>query len=98
MIPRLRILNGDVLGESFDLAGPSATVGRAEDNDIVLDDDRVSRHHFRIRFEKGGPLLEDLGSSNGTYVNDLPVTARRLFDGDEIRLGNHRLSFAFSEG
>ena len=48
-------------------------IGRAADNTIVLSDERVSAHHARITFTGGQWLLEDLGSRNGTFVNELPL-------------------------
>jgi len=48
-------------------------IGRAADNTIVLSDERVSAHHARITFTGGQWLLEDLGSRNGTFVNELQL-------------------------
>lgn len=48
-------------------------IGRAADNTIVLSDERVSAHHARITFTGGQWFLEDLGSRNGTFVNELPL-------------------------
>jgi hypothetical protein len=48
-------------------------IGRAPDNNIILNDERVSAHHARISFTGGQWLLEDLGSRNGTFVNDHPL-------------------------
>ena len=48
-------------------------IGRAADNTIVLSDERVSAHHARITFTGGQWVLEDLGSRNGTFVNELPL-------------------------
>jgi predicted component of type VI protein secretion system len=64
------------------------TIGRA-DAEVMLEDPEVSRHHARIKVEDGVVTLEDLGSRNGTYVNDETVRAARpLQDGDVIRLGH----------
>jgi len=78
-----------MIGEVFDLPGPTITIGRSADNDIVLCDDKVSRQHCRLVKENGSLLLEDLASSNGSYVNGRAVQRTRVFDGDKIRLGNH---------
>lgn len=65
-------------------------IGKANDNDFILDDPHVSRHHARlIRQEDGAWLLEDLSSTNGTFVNDLQVSKKRITSIDRIRLGDN---------
>jgi pSer/pThr/pTyr-binding forkhead associated (FHA) protein len=54
---------------AFQLVGPSITIGRTSDNDIVLDDNMVSRHHARLELQANTYVLTDLGSANGTWVN-----------------------------
>src|SRR5437899_2229404 len=80
---------------AFPLAGRCVTVGRSEDNDLVVDDPRVSRFHARIWREVDGYGLEDLDSLNGTFVNEQPLrgAARRLDDGDSLRIGQTVLRF-----
>jgi len=90
-MPQLRVVDGKLLGETFDLDDGEVTVGRAGDNDIVLPDERVSRRHCRMEAAGDSVLIEDLGSSNGTYVNGRAVERARLFEGDEVRLGGHVL-------
>lgn len=65
------------------------TIGRDPGADLTLDDAGVSRRHARLSLADGdGPVIEDLGSSNGTFVNGERVGGkRRLADGDEIRIG-----------
>ena len=66
---------------------PGLTLGR-EGCDLVLDDDQVSRRHAAIRAAGEGLAIEDLGSRNGSYVNDQPIEGPRpLADGDTVRLG-----------
>lgn len=63
--------------------------GRASDNTVILDEETVSGHHARLSFQGGQWLLEDLGSKNGTAVNDLPLEDPMVITfGDEIRFGN----------
>lgn len=67
----------------------STTLGRAVDNDIVISDVSVSRHHATIAPQDGRFALRDLGSQNGTFVGGQPVGAQRLLaDGDDVRLGD----------
>ncbi|HEY7941836.1 MAG TPA: DUF3662 and FHA domain-containing protein [Candidatus Limnocylindrales bacterium] len=67
-------------------------LGRASDNDIVLDDGGVSRVHGRLAPRHGTWVFQDLGSSNGSLLNGHPVTEAALGIGDELRLGATRLT------
>lgn len=62
-------------------------IGRAEDNDVVLRDGRVSRAHARIVSENGGFAIEDVGSTNGTFVDGRSIRRTRLRSGATIVLG-----------
>jgi pSer/pThr/pTyr-binding forkhead associated (FHA) protein len=78
-------------GQVFPLSTQVVTLGRAEDNNIILADPEVSTHHARLLWDSpsGAFFLEDLGSVEGTYINERPIVGpHRLHDGDEIRLGN----------
>lgn len=67
---------------------PSNEIGRAADNDVILDDETVSSHHARILYQGGQWWIEDLASRNGTAVNDIPVEIPMVITyGDEIRMG-----------
>jgi len=78
----------------FDLAD-NLTVGRDRAHcDVAVQDPRVSRAHFRISMGTSGPLIEDLGSSNGTYLNGQRVEgAAALSDGDRIEFGRSALMY-----
>ncbi|HYU59321.1 MAG TPA: FHA domain-containing protein [Solirubrobacterales bacterium] len=71
------------------------TLGRGDDNDVVLGDERASRHHARIRRSDGSFAIEDLGSRNGTYLNGerLDGESRPLEPGDSIGIGDQKLRF-----
>ena len=76
------------------LTGGRVTVGKGPGNDIVLEDARVSRLHASLEKFAEGWCVNDLGSSNGTFVNgDRIWGAHRLRHGDEIRVGQTRLLF-----
>jgi pSer/pThr/pTyr-binding forkhead associated (FHA) protein len=67
------------------------TIGRAEDNDVVAHDLRVSRHHGRIVGRRGTLIYLDLGSTNGSKVNGEPVTEVVLGVGDRLQVGDTAL-------
>jgi diguanylate cyclase (GGDEF)-like protein len=81
---------GPDAGRRYQLADRALLIGRADDRDVKIDDPSVSRRHARIApAEGGGHAVEDLGSTNGTHVNDEPIKEpRRLADGDYLRVGN----------
>lgn len=80
-------------GRSYALAGATLTIGRGPDNDVVLDDRRVSRRHAEIRLRLGRHTLYDLGSTNGTFVNGRRVSEVVLSDGDRVILGAATLAY-----
>ena len=69
------------------------SIGRMEDNDVVVDNLAVSRHHARLVREKDKYYLEDLSSHNGTFVNDERIIKCELNEGDNILIGKHILTF-----
>ncbi len=73
------------------------TIGRATDNDLVLRDERVSRHHGRIGGRRGTLTYTDLGSTNGSDVNGTRVTEVVLGAGDRIRIGGCLLEVEVDE-
>ncbi len=75
------------------LTKPVVTLGRALDNDIVIDDPRVSRHHAQLRLRQGRYVLYDTGSSGGTLVNHQPVSEVVLDAGDVISLAGAQIIF-----
>jgi len=66
------------------LLQPVVSIGRALDNDIIIEDPRVSRHHAQLRHRYGRYVLYDLGSSGGTTINGYPVEECVLHSGDVI--------------
>jgi two-component system, cell cycle response regulator len=93
----LVVIHGQDLGRKFDLSGAAVVIGRASKSDLRLDQDSVSRSHARIALEGGAATVSDLGSTNGTFVNDEPVQgARPLRNGDFIKIG--RTIFKYLEG
>src|SRR5260370_41997232 len=79
-----------------DLTSNVLTMGRAPDNQLVLQDQQASSHHAEIRPDGQGYLLVDMNSRNGTYVNEqrlAPQKPRLLISGDVIRIGETRLTY-----
>ncbi len=85
---RLIVREGPSPGTTFDLTKEITLFGRDVVNDIVIGDTEISRKHARLMRTPGGFVLEDLGSTNGTFVNDERLSAPRVLSiGDLIGLG-----------
>lgn len=74
------------------------TIGRKPDNDLCLEDPAVSAHHARIVQVQEVLFLEDLSSTNGSFVNEHPIDRRQLQDADALRFGTHRVIFRDKPG
>ena len=77
----------------FDLGAALIAIGRAADNDVILDDPQVSRHHCQLKLQHGAYGFVDLQSRNGSTVNGRRVEEIALADGDRIRVGNTSVEF-----
>lgn len=85
---KLVVTKGPQVGEAFSVDDGPLTLGRALDSDIVFDHPQISRHHARITRRPEGVLIEDLGSTNGTFVGDERLSGPRMVSsGDVIGLG-----------
>jgi FHA domain-containing protein len=92
--PRLLVERaaGHEAGVAYDLSEP-VTLGRGN-VEIHLEDPFASSHHARITPEGSVVVIEDLGSTNGTYLNDTPLSGPQpLHDGDRIRIGDSEFSY-----
>jgi len=74
------------------------TIGRDPDNDLPLEDNRLSRHHCRIIRTPEGIVVEDLESRNGTFVNGVPTRRHLLSAGDTVMIGGTPLSVEWESG
>ncbi len=83
----LREIRADRSTRTVEIDGRALTIGRAPDNVLVVADGRASRHHARIDLRRGSLVLTDLGSTNGSWVNDRRVESVALGVGDQIRIG-----------
>jgi pSer/pThr/pTyr-binding forkhead associated (FHA) protein len=89
-------LDGQVLAE-YNMSKERYTIGRLPDNDIRIDNAAVSGHHALIINILNDSFLEDLNSTNGTYVNGKIVKKHAMQHGDVITVGHHALRFVDSE-
>ncbi len=78
--------------------GAWTRIGRAADCDIVVDGAAVSRHHALIHLDRDGAVLEDLNSTNGTFLNGRRVLRAALRDGDVVTLGEARFKVTGPDG
>jgi sigma-B regulation protein RsbU (phosphoserine phosphatase) len=93
-IHQLLVTEGAEQGRMIELAEPGLTVGRAAPADVMLRDVEISRNHCRLTLEAGVPMIADLKSTNGTFVDGRRITApAKLTDGCIIRIGRHQLKY-----
>lgn len=88
---RLRVVDASGGQRLCEFDGTVMTIGRSTDNDLVLPDGRVSRHHATVAARRGTLVYSDLGSTNGSRVNGVSVTELVLGAGDRIELGDTRI-------
>jgi pSer/pThr/pTyr-binding forkhead associated (FHA) protein len=90
------IVNGGEPGRVIPIEKARITIGRA-DCDIVLDDPQLSRQHALVAINGTSARLEDLGSTNGTFVDEKRIEQIELEDRMEFRIGSHELVFVVTE-
>jgi FHA domain-containing protein len=91
--PRLILIQNGRPAKAFPLAKERIIIGRLGESDIVLSDPGVSRRHAEVRTQDGRFVIADLGSTNGTMVNESTVGERVLEEGDRITIGKTVLEF-----
>lgn len=84
--------NGDVVRE-YKLDKDIISIGRKADNDIHIDNLAVSSHHAKILTILNESFIEDLGSTNGTFINDNKITKHALQNGENIVIGKHEIKY-----
>jgi pSer/pThr/pTyr-binding forkhead associated (FHA) protein len=95
----LRFISGKYQGGEFPLEpGREVVVGRSSDLDMVLVEEMVSRKHARIELKDGAITIEDLGSTNGTFVNGERIVKAPLKEGDRVLIGSNILKVVHSSG
>ena len=78
----------DVARQPLWLVDKALSIGRTDENQLVLDDPAVAAQHARILCQPDGYFLRDLASDSGTFVNDQRIHNRRIVHGDQLRFGN----------
>jgi diguanylate cyclase (GGDEF)-like protein len=91
--PRLIVVSGVMLGYQLELGTALVVVGRASECGLSLQHPSVSRHHCRIWREGDTYVIEDLGSTNRTYLNGKPIARAELRDGDQIGVGSNAIKY-----
>src|SRR5687767_13274222 len=86
MAPQFQLImrSGPTPGAAFTLEGDQLTVGRDSTNEIVINDAEISRRHARLTFQGGKYVIEDLGSTNGTFVNGQRLAGPRVLKAGEV--------------
>lgn len=84
---------GPNIGKRWSLTNDEVVIGRGSDCDIQVDRDSVSRRHARVFSSGKGWAVEDLGSTNGTYINDVPIDESSLRDMDFLKIGSAIFKF-----
>jgi FHA domain len=98
-MPKLSLLLGRKTMQVFDLDQPSIVVGRDESADILIDNPSMSRRHAELRQEGAGWVVEDLGSSNGTFIGGERIDGPRPIEvGSEIGFGKFSVVFGKAVG
>jgi len=90
-MPKLLLKFNSAVIKDIPLDKDRLTVGRSPDNDIVIDNPAISSRHCKISLEGGTYYVEDLDSTNGTYVNEKRVKKAGLHNNDVVGLANHGL-------
>jgi len=88
---KIRVFENDVPKKTINLKDGAITIGRSDDNDIQIKDSTVSSHHAKIVTYYEASYIEDLGSTNGTFVKGKRIQKHILNPGDVVSLGTHTL-------
>ncbi len=92
-VPSLVVRSGPQAGATFAMRTPILRLGRHPESEIILDDITVSRRHAEVERVGTEYIVRDVGSLNGTYVNQQRVDEAALRNGDELQVGKFRLVF-----
>lgn len=97
------VIEGPDFGRVFLLEKPETVLGRSDEADIQVDDEKVSRRHLKIALVKGGDngemtvIVSDMNSKNGIFVNGVKTTEQQLRNGDKLKIGDTILKFEIKD-
>lgn len=92
-MPKMIVSIDEVVIKEVQITKDKTTLGRRPYNDIVIDNLAVSGEHAMIHMNGSEVLLEDLNSTNGTYVNGKAIKKQQLYNGDNIEVGKYKIRF-----
>lgn len=95
---KLVVLTEGLTGRSHELTAEKTTIGRVDDNQFVLPEPSVSSHHCEVLVRGGEVVVRDLNSTNGTFINNEPITEAPLKPGQILRLGKVELRLEAAAG
>ena len=95
---KIRVFENEVPKKTLNLKDGAVSIGRSDENDIHIKDSTVSSHHAKIVTYYDASYIEDLGSTNGTFVNGKRIQKHILHPGDVISLGTHTLKLEIEQG
>lgn len=87
--------SGPTPGKTYDLTKNEVYLGRDITNDIVINDPEISRKHARLTLQSGGYLLEDLGSTNGTFIDGQRITGPHMMSRNEVIMLGDNVSLVY---
>ena len=97
-MPSIYVTTGPLEGEFFNVSEDEVTIGRSAGNTIQIDDEQISGSHLALRLDmsNGKYLLEDLKSTNGTWMDGRSITSSTILgEGDLIDLGSSQIEFSY---
>ena len=97
-MPEIIVKLGDRIIHRYFFDKEMVSIGRARDNDIVIENLSVSRNHARLKKQDGKFVLTDMNSANGTLVNGVRISKTEIANNDEITVGKHTLIFSMEDG
>ena len=92
-MPKLTVMTDGVVIKEIELNKPRTTLGRRPYNDIVIDNLAISGEHAVLLLQDGQVTIEDLNSTNGSYVNGKAIRSAPLRDGDLVEIGRYKIRF-----
>jgi len=98
LMNKIRVFENEVPKKTLNLKDGAVSIGRSDENDIHIKDSTVSSHHAKIVTYYDASYIEDLGSTNGTFVNGKRIQKHILHPGDVISLGTHTLKLEIEQG